>query len=63
MELFVDDSVENVKCPECLETSPADEWEDCYVGCEVCGDHSGIKCPKCSEYFEHVWGSKRFENQ
>jgi ribosomal protein S27E len=63
MDMFVPDTVLNVKCPECGETSPATEWEDTYVYCELCGDHAGIRCPKCSEAFEHVWGSDRFKDQ
>lgn len=43
-------------CPKCEEASPLGEWSDCEVGCELCGTHDGVKCPKCGESFEHVWG-------
>lgn len=63
MHLFVPDSVESVRCPECGVTTSADEWTESVVGCEVCGEHSAIRCPKCGEDFEHVWGSSRFKDQ
>jgi len=63
MDLFVDEEVKDVRCPECGEISPTEEWTDSVVGCELCGEHSAIRCPKCGEDFEHVWGSSRFADQ
>jgi ribosomal protein S27E len=45
---------ENVKCPSCLETSPATEWEDTDIYCEDCGDHAAVRCPKCEEVFDTI---------
>lgn len=52
---------EAIICPECGETSPIEEWIDCEVGCEMCGDHEAIKCPRCEERFEMVWGYEKIE--
>lgn len=44
----------SIICPECKETSPHAEWSESEVGCELCGEHTAIKCPKCDERFDHV---------
>jgi hypothetical protein len=49
-----------VKCPECKEWSPLSEWREGTVGCEDCGDHATMECPRCDEGFDHVW-SPTFE--
>lgn len=48
-------------CPACREVSQTIEWADCEVGCEDCGDHPAIECPKCGERFDHVWGYDKVE--
>jgi len=48
-------------CPECEKVSPVEDWEECEVYCENCGDHEGRKCPLCGEAFEHVWGASKIE--
>jgi hypothetical protein len=45
-----------ILCRICNEWSLASEWEDCEPSCEDCGEHAGIKCPRCMEEFDHVWG-------
>lgn len=41
-----------MKCPECEYelTEEESSKDDCWVGCEDCGEHPAVKCPKC-EYF------------
>lgn len=47
------------KCPECGEFSDPDTWEETEAGCEDCGTHDALRCPRCDEIFDHVWGSDR----
>ncbi len=47
-----------IKCPECFVWSKIEDWEETSVGCELCGEHTAIRCPKCSECFDHVHGPK-----
>ncbi len=47
------------RCPECLEWSDPDTWDDTESGCEDCGSHSAIDCPRCGERFDHVWGAEK----
>lgn len=47
-----------LKCPECGEFSLEFEWKETEVGCELCGTHDAITCPKCLEPFDLVHGSK-----
>ena len=49
-----------IKCPECNEWTKYTEWTETEVGCEDCGSHAAIRCPKCDEDFDHV-GSREFE--
>ena len=49
------------RCPDCKELSPVEEWEEREIGCEDCGSHDGRKCPRCGEYFDHVWGAEKIE--
>ena len=51
-----------IKCPECDEWSPPEEWKEGEVGCEDCGSHSAMVCPKCDERFDHVF-SPTFETR
>ena len=37
-------------CPTCQCWHPVLEWEDCWVYCELCGEHPGILCPEGKEY-------------
>ena len=50
---------ETWKCPECLETTPVDDWQETETYCEDCGSHDARRCPKCGETFDHVWGSSK----
>lgn len=45
-----------IECPECRETSPLSEWRESEVGCEDCGTHAAMRCPRCGELFDHVHG-------
>ena len=49
-----------IKCHECKEVSSISEWTESEVYCELCGEHSAIKCPKCDERFDMI-GSPVFE--
>jgi len=49
-----------LKCPECGEWSSHKEWEQTYVPCEDCGEHLGIRCPKCEQDFDTI-SSEIFE--
>jgi uncharacterized protein (DUF983 family) len=42
-----------IECPECKEYSLHTDWIETEVGCEDCGSHSAIQCPKCDEPFDH----------
>jgi hypothetical protein len=37
-----------IECPECEEWSPLSDWRAAYVGCEICGEHDAIACPRCN---------------
>ncbi len=43
-------------CPDCKDWSSHEEWSEGEIGCELCGSHSALICPKCDEYFDHVHG-------
>jgi hypothetical protein len=47
-------------CPECHQKSPADEWRSTEVGCEDCGSHAAIECPKCEEVFDLIFRDEEF---
>lgn len=49
--------ISEIKCLECEEFSPLAEWTEGYVGCDTCGDHSAMCCPKCDECHDHVHSS------
>ena len=53
---------ENWKCPECGETSPVAEWQECEPYCEACGSHDGRRCPKCERDFDHVYGAEKIRD-
>ncbi len=44
-----------IKCPECNEWSNVSDWAETEVGCEDCGSHEAIGCPKCGEEIDHVY--------
>lgn len=44
----------SIECPECKEFSHHNEWVEAEVGCEDCGSHAAMKCPKCDVYFDGV---------
>lgn len=43
-------------CPKCEVGTLGSEWQEGEVGCEDCGTHPGRECPKCGEWYDHVWG-------
>ena len=45
----------DVRCNECMEFSPISEWIEGSVGCDDCGDHSTMECPKCGYEEDHVY--------
>lgn len=52
-----------VTCPECNEESPEEDWQETEVGCEDCGSHPAIRCPKCGEAFDAVKQLEIFEGK
>lgn len=48
-----------VRCNQCEEFSPLAEWSEDEVSCDVCGDHSAMRCPKCWHCEDGVWSSER----
>ena len=44
-----------VQCPECIDLSKVEDWEEGFVDCETCGDHDALVCPLCGESHDHVW--------
>lgn len=51
-----------IRCPECGVWTFYEEWAQTEVGCEDCGSHDALKCPKCGECFDHV-SSATFETR
>lgn len=48
------------KCPSCGETSPTEEWDECYIECETCTDHEGRECPRCLHIIDSVYEDEEF---
>ncbi len=50
-----------VKCNECGEFSPLSDWTEGYVGCEDCGDHDAMRCPRveCEHCEDHVYSDRK----
>lgn len=48
--------IDYITCPECSSRTRSEEWEECRPLCDDCGDHDGLRCPKCDEEYDHVWG-------
>jgi hypothetical protein len=42
---------------------PVKSGQTAKLPCKDCGTHLGIRCPKCDEDFDHVWGKERFKDQ
>jgi ssDNA-binding Zn-finger/Zn-ribbon topoisomerase 1 len=48
-------------CPECKKESRIDLWEFVDIwGCDICGSHSGTKCPECGEQFDLVYNDLEY---
>lgn len=45
------------RCPECGQSSPVAEWREVEPYCDDCGSHDGRECPRCGQWFDHVWGA------
>ena len=43
------------KCPWCGEESLKNEWEETEVGCELCGSHDALRCPRCKEDVDLIY--------
>lgn len=41
-----------IRCKECNEFIPAEEWQECEVDCDTCGTHYAVRCPECGEAYE-----------
>ncbi len=54
-------AAQNWRCPECGQASPVEQWQAVEPYCEDCGSHDGRACPRCGEWFEHVWGAEKLE--
>lgn len=46
---------QDIKCAECDEWAPENEWQDCEIPCDSCGDHLAIRCPKCGAAFDEIF--------
>lgn len=44
-----------LRCKECGEVSFRKEWDDTEVGCEDCGSHPAIRCPKCGDDIDTIY--------
>lgn len=44
-------------CPECKGWSKPADWQETSVSCELCGEHTAMRCPECGEDFDHVGGT------
>ena len=49
-------------CPECKKTSKIEDWKECEMYCEDCGDHEGRECPECEERFDYVWDDDKIKS-
>ena len=48
-----------LKCPKCgFKETTEEKFIDTEVGCEDCGSHSAIECPKCDKRYDHVYHGK-----
>lgn len=59
--LAFDDHLEEgdeIQCPDCKEFSSHKDWIESDVGCEDCGTHIAIQCPKCDRCFDTVFMRK-----
>lgn len=52
-----------IRCPECKDWSKYSEWRIGNVGCQDCGDHTALVCPRCDEPTDHVWSEDKFESK
>ncbi len=43
------------KCIYCHQTSPRDEFTDTEVGCDDCGSHGALLCPKCNKAMDLIY--------
>lgn len=58
---ITDDSV--IRCQDCKEFSPIAEWREGEAGCEDCGSHAAMICPRCGGFIDHVWASEFIVHQ
>jgi len=49
---------DEIQCPDCKEFSSHRDWKEAEVGCEDCGTHLAIQCPKCNRRFDMVLDHK-----
>lgn len=52
---------QEIKCPHCGEWSDEEAWKESEVGCEDCGSHPSLICPKCEEHTDCVINSDKLE--
>lgn len=45
----------DIECEDCQTYSPVLEWTRGEAGCEDCGTHDAIICPKCGSALDHVY--------
>lgn len=53
--------MKQIECKECGELSTIEEWgkgQGVEVGCEDCGSHAAIKCPKCEEFIDLIFANE-----
>lgn len=44
-----------IECPSCKGYAPHSDWEESFVYCEDCGEHTALRCPYCKHCIDHVW--------
>ncbi len=49
-----------LKCPSCKGWAIHTDWIETTVPCDLCSEHTAMRCPNCYEDFDHVH-SKPFE--
>jgi len=50
-------SVEDlIICPSCCQERPVKDWERGeFINCDLCGEHTALRCPVCQCAFDHVY--------
>jgi ribosomal protein S27E len=44
-----------IYCEDCEQHVPVVKWEETEIGCELCGEHSGIRCTECFNALDFIF--------